>query len=110
MAYIRLNCYCQLKPAKERENPLLICKNQCSSSFTSDFDSSEFNLALPNPASPRVMELLKEKGAEDILVIGGGVIPDEDIESLKESSIQAIFTPGTSTSEIVEFIKNNVKK
>ncbi|HHY42239.1 MAG TPA: cobalamin B12-binding domain-containing protein [Thermoanaerobacterales bacterium] len=58
---------------------------------------------------PRVIELLKEKNAEDILVIGGGVIPEEDIPGLKKAGIKEIFTPGTPTSAIVEFIKNNVK-
>lgn len=58
---------------------------------------------------PRVVELLKEKDAEDILVIGGGVIPEEDIPGLKAAGIKEIFTPGTPTSAIIEFIKNNVK-
>jgi len=54
---------------------------------------------------PKVMELLKERGVEDILVLGGGIIPDEDIPSLKESGIAAIFGPGTTTSQIVSFIR-----
>ncbi len=58
---------------------------------------------------PRVVELLKEQGADDILVIGGGVIPDDDIPNLKEAGIAEIFTPGTTTSEMIEFIKNNIK-
>lgn len=58
---------------------------------------------------PRVIELLKEKNAEDILVIGGGVIPEEDIPGLKKVGIKEIFTPGTPTSAIVKFIKSNVK-
>ncbi len=58
---------------------------------------------------PRVMELLREKNAEDILVIGGGVIPEEDIPGLKEAGIKEVFTPGTPTSEIINFIKANVK-
>ena len=58
---------------------------------------------------PKVLELLKEKGAQDILVIGGGVIPDEDIPELKKAGIKEIFTPGTPTSAIVDFIKNNVQ-
>jgi methylmalonyl-CoA mutase C-terminal domain/subunit len=58
---------------------------------------------------PRVVELLKERGAQDILVIGGGVIPDEDIAGLKAAGIAEIFTPGTPTSKIIEFIKANVK-
>lgn len=58
---------------------------------------------------PKVIELLKEKDAQDILVIGGGVIPDEDIPELKKTGIKEIFTPGTPTSAIVDFIKSNVK-
>lgn len=58
---------------------------------------------------PRVVELLKEQGADDILVIGGGVIPDDDIPGLKEEGIAEIFTPGTTTTEMIEFIKNNIK-
>lgn len=63
-----------------------------------------------NVIFPRIMELLKEKNALDIMVIAGGVIPAEDIPYLKEIGIKEIFTPGTPTSKIVEFIKNNVKK
>ncbi len=58
---------------------------------------------------PKIMKLLKEKDAEDILVIGGGVIPSEDIPELKESGVDEVFTPGTDTRDIVDFIKNNVK-
>ena len=57
---------------------------------------------------PRVMELLSEAGASDILVIGGGIIPEEDIPSLKKAGIRAIFGPGTPTSETVRFIRENV--
>jgi methylmalonyl-CoA mutase C-terminal domain/subunit len=59
---------------------------------------------------PKVMELLTEKGITDILVIGGGIIPDEDIPNLKSSGIAAIFGPGTTTGEIIRFIQENVKK
>jgi methylmalonyl-CoA mutase C-terminal domain/subunit len=59
---------------------------------------------------PRVAELLKQKDAEDILVLGGGVIPDEDVAILKETCVNEIFTPGTPTSKIVEYIKKNIKK
>ena len=59
---------------------------------------------------PRVMELLKEKGMDDVLVVGGGIIPDEDINGLKKAGIAAIFGPGTKTTEIVEFIRANVRK
>ena len=58
---------------------------------------------------PRVMELLKERGVDDIIVFGGGTIPDEDIAKLKAAGIAAIFTPGTTTGETIEFVKKNVK-
>jgi methylmalonyl-CoA mutase C-terminal domain/subunit len=57
---------------------------------------------------PRVMELLKEAGARDVLVIGGGIIPEEDVPGLKKAGIRAIFGPGTPTSETVRFIQDNV--
>jgi methylmalonyl-CoA mutase C-terminal domain/subunit len=54
---------------------------------------------------PEIMERLKEKGVEDILVIGGGIIPKEDIPALKETGIEEVFGPGTKTSEIIEFLR-----
>jgi methylmalonyl-CoA mutase C-terminal domain/subunit len=57
---------------------------------------------------PKVMELLREKGVEDILVLGGGIIPEEDIPALKEAGIAEIFGPGTTTTEIIDYIKGNV--
>ena len=57
---------------------------------------------------PKVMELLREKGVEDMLVLGGGIIPDEDIPALKDSGIAEIFGPGTTTREIIDYIKRNV--
>jgi methylmalonyl-CoA mutase C-terminal domain/subunit len=57
---------------------------------------------------PRVVELLKEQQAGDIIVLGGGVIPDEDIPFLKEKGVQAIFTPGTPTDDIVSWVQRNV--
>jgi methylmalonyl-CoA mutase C-terminal domain/subunit len=54
---------------------------------------------------PRVMELLREKGMNDVLVVGGGIIPNEDVAELKKSGIAEIFGPGTSTEEIVKFIQ-----
>ncbi len=58
---------------------------------------------------PKVMELLRGKGVEDILVIGGGIIPDEDIPALKEAGIAEIFGPGTTTQEIIDYIKGCVR-
>ena len=59
---------------------------------------------------PRIMELLNEKGVDDILVIGGGIIPDEDVPSLKEIGIAEVFGPGTYTDDIVTYIKNNLRR
>jgi methylmalonyl-CoA mutase C-terminal domain/subunit len=59
---------------------------------------------------PKVMDLLKEKGIDDILVIGGGIIPDEDVPDLKACGISEIFGPGTHTEEIVTYIKENLKR
>lgn len=57
---------------------------------------------------PKVMELLKERGAEDILVIGGGIIPEEDIPALKAAGVAEIFGPGTTTKDIIQFIRTHV--
>ena len=54
---------------------------------------------------PRVRELLHEQGRDDILVTGGGIIPREDMESLKEKGIGELFGPGTKTSDLVEYIR-----
>ncbi|SNB45689.1 cobalamin B12-binding domain-containing protein [Geobacter sp. DSM 9736] len=61
-----------------------------------------------NTLLPRVCEVLREKQAEDIVVFGGGVIPDDDIPGLKAAGIKEIFTPGTSTEAIVAWVKENV--
>ena len=58
---------------------------------------------------PRVMELLKEKGVKDLLVMGGGVIPEEDIPALKAVGVRDVFGPGTSTENIVKYVQENVK-
>jgi len=57
----------------------------------------------------RVLELLKENKADDIMVIGGGIIPEEDIPKLKKLGIKEIFLPGTSLDDIVGWVKDNVK-
>ncbi len=56
----------------------------------------------------KVLELLKEQHAEDIVVFGGGIIPDDDIAKLTEMGVARIFTPGAPTSEIVEWVKANL--
>lgn len=59
---------------------------------------------------PKVVELVRSKGMTDTLIIGGGVIPETDIPALKEAGIAAVFTPGTPTGDIVDFINEHVKK
>jgi len=58
---------------------------------------------------PRVLELLREKGAGDIVVFGGGIIPAEDIEALKAVGVKELFTPGTSTQDIVRFVRESIR-
>ena len=61
-----------------------------------------------NTLFPRVVKLLKEQGADDVLVFGGGVIPESDIPNLLEEGVAAIFTPGTPTSEIIRFLRERI--
>ena len=62
-----------------------------------------------NALFPKIMELLKKEGIDDVLVVGGGIIPEDDVIELKKAGIAAIFGPGTPLDEIVEYIKANVK-
>ena len=59
---------------------------------------------------PRTLELLKEKGLDDVLVFGGGIIPDQDVPELKRLGVRGIFGPGTSTDTIVDFIREEVSR
>ncbi len=63
-----------------------------------------------NVLFPKIMDLLKEKGADDIAVIAGGIIPDKDIPFLEKIGISKTFLPGSSTQDIVDWIKENVRK
>jgi len=58
---------------------------------------------------PRVTDLLKQNHMDDVLLVVGGIIPDQDIESLKKTGVAAVFQPGTPMDAIIEFIRNNVK-
>jgi len=57
----------------------------------------------------KVIELLKEKGGEDIVVFGGGIIPEEDLPALKRCGVKAIFTPGTPIEEAVRWVRKSIK-
>jgi len=57
----------------------------------------------------RVLELLREKGVDDVVVFGGGIVPPEDIARLKAEGVREIFTPGTSTRDIIAFVTEHVR-
>lgn len=59
---------------------------------------------------PHVVSLLRERGVDDVLVFGGGTIPDDDIAKLKEAGIAEVFTPGTPTSVAIDFVRNHVRR
>jgi methylmalonyl-CoA mutase, C-terminal domain len=59
---------------------------------------------------PRILNLMKEKGLNDVLLFGGGIIPEQDINSLKQIGLGELFTPGTSTADIVNYIHSWVEK
>jgi methylmalonyl-CoA mutase C-terminal domain/subunit len=62
-----------------------------------------------NTLCPRIVQLLREKGLDDCLVLVGGIVPKEDIVRLKELGVAEIFLPGTSTEDIVKFLRENVR-
>ena len=62
-----------------------------------------------NAIVPRVMDLLKQNKMDDVLVVVGGIIPDQDVEGLKQKGVGAIFQPGTAMDDIVTFIRGNVR-
>lgn len=62
-----------------------------------------------NTLCPRIVQLLREQGMEDCLVLLGGIVPQEDILKLKAEGVAEVFLPGTSTEEIVSFLRKNVK-
>jgi methylmalonyl-CoA mutase C-terminal domain/subunit len=59
---------------------------------------------------PRIMELMKKEGLNDVLFLVGGIIPDQDVEKLKQIGVAEVFQPGASTEEIIAFVRKNVRK
>jgi methylmalonyl-CoA mutase, C-terminal domain len=62
-----------------------------------------------NTLCPRIVQLLREKGMDNCLVLVGGIVPQEDLPKLKQAGVAAVFLPGTSTEDIVQFLRSNVK-
>lgn len=58
---------------------------------------------------PRVVDQLKDRGVDDVLLMAGGILPDEDMPALRDMGFQGIFRPGTTTTEIIDFIQQNVR-
>jgi len=61
-----------------------------------------------NTIFPKILGLLKEKGSEDVVLFGGGIIPDEDIPALRRAGVQEIFTPGATMQQVVDWVRANV--
>jgi methylmalonyl-CoA mutase, C-terminal domain len=59
---------------------------------------------------PRIMELMKKEGLDEVLVIVGGIIPDQDIQKLKKQGISEVFQPGASTEDIINYVRQNARK
>jgi methylmalonyl-CoA mutase C-terminal domain/subunit len=62
-----------------------------------------------NTLCPRIVQLLRDEGLNDCLVLVGGIVPQEDIPKLKQDGVSEVFLPGTSTEDIVKFLRDNVK-
>ena len=63
-----------------------------------------------NTILPRIAELMRAQGLDDVLLLAGGIVPDEDIPALKQAGMSEVFQPGASTQDIVEFIRGHVRK
>ena len=63
-----------------------------------------------NYVMPRIMELVKHNKMDDVMVFMGGIVPDQDVQQLKQMGVKGIFLPGSSLNEIVNFVKDNVRK
>jgi methylmalonyl-CoA mutase, C-terminal domain len=63
-----------------------------------------------NTVFPKIINLMKQKGMNDVLLTGGGIIPEDDMKSLNEMGVGTLFPPGTTTTEIADYIKNWVKE
>jgi methylmalonyl-CoA mutase C-terminal domain/subunit len=82
-----------------------------STAIQADVDAVSLSIlsGAHNYLFPKVIELLREQGAEDIPVFGGGIIPDEDIPGLKQAGVLEVFTPGATTNEIVTWVQAHIR-
>ena len=62
-----------------------------------------------NTLIPKVMEMLAERGADDVVVFAGGIIPEDDEKALRERGVKGIFTPGATTTDIIEFVRTEIE-
>lgn len=91
-----------------RQSPEAIAKTAIQEDV--DFVGLSLLSGAHNELFPEVVRLLRKEGAKDIIVFGGGVIPEEDIPFLKEQGIEAVFTPGTPIQKVLEFIESKKEK
>ena len=91
-----------------RQSPEAIAKTAIQEDV--DFVGLSLLSGAHNELFPEVVRLLREQGAGDVIVFGGGVIPEEDIPYLKEQGIEAVFTPGTPIKKVIEFIEANKER
>lgn len=91
-----------------RQSPEAIAKTAVQEDV--DFVGLSLLSGAHNELFPEVVRLLREQGADDVIVFGGGVIPEEDIPYLKEQGIEAVFTPGTPIKKVIEFIEANKER
>jgi methylmalonyl-CoA mutase C-terminal domain/subunit len=88
-----------------RQSPEAICKSAIQEDV--DFVGLSLLSGAHNELFPEVVSQIRNEGGDNIIVFGGGVIPKEDIASLKEKGVEAIFTPGTPIKEVIDFIESN---
>lgn len=88
-----------------RQTPISIVKTAIQEDV--DFIGLSLLSGAHNELFPKVVELLKQNGADDIVVLGGGVIPEDDLPYLKKRGIEAVFTPGTPIQKVIDFIEEN---
>ncbi len=91
-----------------RQSPEAIAKTAVQEDV--DFVGLSLLSGAHNELFPEVVRLLKKEGAQDVIVFGGGVIPEEDIPFLKEHGVEAVFTPGTPIQKVIDFIESKREK